>query len=174
MRPAILRRAAIDCLEALRQRGWHLATAESCTGGLISGWLTEIPGSSDILDRAYVTYSNRAKAEMLGVSPDLLATKGAVSDEVARAMAEGALTHAGVDIAISATGIAGPGGETPDKAVGLVYLGIAGREIQTDASCHLFPGERSEVRAATVLEALERLTEAAQRPGTLSARSGAA
>lgn len=174
MRSVTLRRAAAGCLDALRKRGWKLATAESCTGGLISGWLTEIPGSSDVLDRAFVTYSNRAKAEMLGVSPDLLDTKGAVSDEVARAMADGALARADVDLAISVTGIAGPDGETRDKSVGLVYIGLAGREIATDASCHLFPGDRTQVREATVLEALARLTEAAQRPGTLSGRRGAA
>ncbi|MEM7444120.1 MAG: CinA family protein [Pseudomonadota bacterium] len=175
MRRSILRKAAIDCLEAMRANGLRLATAESCTGGLISGWLTEIPGSSDILDRTFVTYSNAAKTEMLGVPADMLESKGAVSDEVARAMAEGALKRAGVDLAVSATGIAGPGGETEDKAVGLVYIGLAGRGIATDATCHLMPGDREDVRSATVLEALERLTDAAQRPGTwVSERSAAA
>ena len=169
-----MRKAATDCLEALRANGLRLATAESCTGGLISGWLTEIPGSSDILDRAFVTYSNLAKTEMLGIPAELIETKGAVSDEVARAMAESALERAGVDLAVSVTGIAGPGGETPDKAVGLVYIGLAGRNIPTDATCHLLPGDRHEVRAATVLEALERLTEAAQRPGTWRSDKSAA
>jgi len=158
----------------MRAHGFRVATAESCTGGLISGWLSEIPGSSDVLDRGYVTYSNAAKTDMLGVPAELIDAKGAVSDEVARAMAVGALERAGVDIAISVTGIAGPDGETQDKSVGLVYIGLAGHGLLTDASCHLFPGDRQQVRSATVLEALHRLTIAAQRPGTLSVRSGAA
>jgi nicotinamide-nucleotide amidase len=158
----------------MRGAGLRLATAESCTGGLISGWLTEIPGSSDVLDRTFVTYSNAAKTEMLGVPADMLDTKGAVSDEVARAMADGALHRAGVDLAVSVTGIAGPDGETPDKSVGLVYIGMAGHGLPTDASCHLFPGDRHQVRSATVLEALRRITIAAQRSATRSVRSGAA
>ncbi len=108
-------------LEACAAHGLHLVTAESCTGGLIVGCLTEIPGSSSVVERGYVTYDNRAKQELLGVPADLLARVGAVSEEVARAMAEGALAGAGADLALAVTGIAGPSGATPGKPVGLVH-----------------------------------------------------
>ncbi len=133
----------------------QLATAESCTGGLISACLTEIPGSSSVVTRGYVTYDNRAKEELLGVPPDLLERFGAVSEEVARAMAEGALATAGADVAIAVTGIAGPGGATPSKPVGLVHLAVAGRDVPTRHAKEIFSGDRSEIRAATVDRALE-------------------
>ena len=107
-------------LGACEARGWRLTTAESCTGGLIVACLTEIPGSSNVIGRGYVTYDNRAKTEMLGVPAPLFERVGAVSEEVARAMAEGALARAGADLALAVTGIAGPGGATPTKPVGLV------------------------------------------------------
>ena len=140
-----------------------LATAESCTGGLIAGALTEIAGSSDVVERGFVTYSNAAKAELLGVLPALIARHGAVSEEVAAAMAEGALAHAPVDLAVSVTGIAGPGGGSPDKPVGLIWFGLARRGAAVRAEHHIFPGDRAAIRRATVLRALLLLAEAAQR-----------
>lgn len=118
---------AAELLELCRRAGVKLATAESCTGGLIAGCLTEIAGSSDVVDRGFVTYSNEAKTEMLGVPAMLITLNGAVSEKVAVAMAEGALSRSNVDIAISVTGVAGPGGGTQDKPVGLVHFGCAGR-----------------------------------------------
>jgi len=109
----------------LSRRGWHLTTAESCTGGLVVGLLTEIPGSSDVVERGFVTYSNEAKIDCLGVDPATLDKHGAVSEPVARQMAEGALIHSNADMALSVTGIAGPGGETDTKPVGLVHIALA-------------------------------------------------
>src|SRR5580698_10606896 len=108
-----------------------LATAESCTGGLIAGALTEIAGSSDVVERGFVTYSNAAKTELLGVPAALIDTEGAVSEPVARRMAEGALAHSAADLAVSVTGIAGPGGGTDKKPVGLVWFGLARRGTAT-------------------------------------------
>jgi nicotinamide-nucleotide amidase len=142
-------------LEACAARGLHLVTAESCTGGLISGCLTEIPGSSSVVERGYVTYDNRAKQELLGVPAELLARVGAVSEEVARAMAEGALARAGAEVALAVTGIAGPSGATPGKPVGLVYLAIARRGQPTLTVRELFAGARSAIRLASVDRALE-------------------
>jgi nicotinamide-nucleotide amidase len=142
-------------LAACEARGWRLTTAESCTGGLIVACLTEIPGSSAVVERGYVTYDNRAKQEMLGVPARLLAQVGAVSEEVARAMAEGARTRAGVDLAIAVTGIAGPGGATPAKPVGLVHLAVARRGVPPRHRREVFPGDRSAIRLATVVAALD-------------------
>jgi nicotinamide-nucleotide amidase len=142
-------------LEACAARGLHLTTAESCTGGLIIGCLTEIPGSSSVVERGYVTYDNRAKQELLGVPAELLARVGAVSEEVARAMAEGALAGTGAEVALAVTGIAGPSGATPGKPVGLVYLAVAGRGQATLTVRELFAGDRSAVRLASVDRALE-------------------
>jgi nicotinamide-nucleotide amidase len=141
-------------LAACEARGWHLTTAESCTGGLIIACLTEIPGSSSVVERGYVTYDNRAKAEMLGVPPDLFERVGAVSEEVARAMAEGARDRAGVDLALAVTGIAGPGGATPTKPVGLVHLAVACRGGTTRHHRAVLPGDRSAIRMASVESAL--------------------
>jgi nicotinamide-nucleotide amidase len=148
-------------LDRCRSRGMTLASAESCTGGLIAATLTEIAGSSDVVDRAFVTYSNAAKSELLGVPPSLIAVHGAVSAEVAAAMADGALAHAPVDLAVSVTGIAGPGGATPGKPVGLVWLGIARRGGGVRTERHVFPGDRANIRRASVVRALELLAEAA-------------
>ena len=142
-------------LGACERRGWHLATAKSCTGGLIIACLTEIPGSSSVVERGYVTYDNRAKAEVLGVPAALFERVGAVSEEVARAMAEGALARAGVDLAIAVTGIAGPGGATPTKPVGLVHLAVARDGAPTLHARAVFPGDRAAIRLATVDAALE-------------------
>lgn len=146
--------AARTLLAAMQARNLTLATAESCTGGLIAAALTAIPGSSAVVTRGYVTYSNDAKQQELGVPAEMLATVGAVSEETARAMAEGALRRAGVDLAVSCTGIAGPGGATPTKPVGLVYIGLARKGAPTSVQRHVFPGDRDAVRAATVAEAL--------------------
>ena len=153
-RPASLTDPAAALLDACRARRWTLATAESCTGGLIAAGLTAIAGSSDVVERGFVTYSNRAKAELLGVPDGMLAQFGAVSEPVARAMAEGALDHAPVDVAIAVTGIAGPGGGTADKPVGLVHLAVARRGGPTLHHCQVFPGDRDAIRHATAATAL--------------------
>jgi nicotinamide-nucleotide amidase len=142
-------------LGACERRGWHLTTAESCTGGLIIACLTEIPGSSSVVERGYVTYDNRAKTEMLGVPAALFERVGAVSEEVARVMAEGALARAGVDLAVAVTGIAGPGGATATKPVGLVHMAVARDGGPTLHARAVFPGDRAAIRLASVDAALE-------------------
>ena len=144
----------VRLVAACRERGLTLATAESCTGGLIATILTETPGSSDVFERGYVTYANQAKIEMLGVPEAMLAAHGAVSAEVARAMAEGALRRARTDIAVSVTGIAGPGGATETKPVGLVFVGAARRDGPAAAERHLFTGGRTAIRQQAVAAAL--------------------
>ncbi len=153
---------AATVLERCRARGWRLATAESCTGGMIAAALTDIAGSSDVVERGFVTYSNEAKSELLGVKAPDIATHGAVSAEVAAAMAVGALVHAPVDLAVSVTGIAGPGGATPGKPVGLVWFGLARRGAAVRTERHVFPGDRGAVRQAALERALALLAEAAQ------------
>jgi nicotinamide-nucleotide amidase len=143
-------------LALLRERGLRLALAESCTGGLIAARLTELPGASDVLERGYVTYSNRAKCELLGVAPESIETQGAVSEEVARGMAEGARAAAGVDVAVAVTGIAGPAGGTPEKPVGLVFLALAGAAGDRVRRA-LFPGDRERVRHQASQLALEMM-----------------
>ncbi|MGI4953919.1 MAG: CinA family protein [Janthinobacterium lividum] len=150
-------RAARDALDRLRARGVMAATAESCTGGLIAGALTEIAGSSEVVDRGFVTYSNAAKTAMLGVDPALIEREGAVSEAVARAMAEGALARSDAGIAVAVTGVAGPGGGSAAKPVGTVWLGLAATGQPTRAERRVFPGDRSAVRRATVLRALALL-----------------
>jgi len=142
---------------ALTARGLTLATAESCTGGWIAKCCTDRAGSSGWFERGYVTYSNRAKSELLGVEADLLEREGAVCEAVARAMAEGACNRAGVDAALSVSGIAGPDGGSPAKPVGTVWFGwaLAGRE--TAAECLVFEGNREAVRRQTVAHALNGL-----------------
>ncbi|MEM8787521.1 MAG: CinA family protein [Pseudomonadota bacterium] len=147
--------SAAKVLAALRDRGWRLATAESCTGGLIAAALTDIPGSSDVLDRGFVTYSNRAKQEMLGVRAETLDTHGAVSEETAAEMAKGALARSDARIAVSVTGIAGPGGATATKPEGLVCFGLATADgVRTR---HIAFGAlgRAEVRRLSVDTALD-------------------
>lgn len=141
-------------LENCRRNGLRAATAESCTGGLIAAALTAVPGSSDVVDRAFVTYTNLAKHEMLKIPEALFAEVGAVSEPVARAMAEGALAHSAADIAVSATGIAGPGGATADKPVGLVHIAAARRHRPTLHERHVFAGDRDGIRDQAVLAAL--------------------
>ncbi len=130
-----------------------LATAESCTGGLIAATLTEVAGSSDVVDRGFVTYSNDAKRDLLGVSEALLAGHGAVSEPVARAMAEGALARSEAHIAVSVTGVAGPGGGSAEKPVGLVHLAAARRGGETRHERHVFAGDRAAVRHQSVAAA---------------------
>lgn len=141
-------------LAACETRGLRLATAESCTGGLIIACLTEIPGSSSVVERGFVTYDDRAKEEMLAIPAAMLATAGAVSEETARAMAEGARTRAGVDLAIAVTGIAGPGGATPSKSVGLVHMAVALTGRPALHRSEVLSGDRTSIRRATVDAAL--------------------
>ena len=149
---ALLHEAAA-LLDACRSRKWKLATAESCTGGLIAATLTAIAGSSDVVDRGFVTYSNEAKMELLGVPSTMLAEHGAISEQVRRAMAQGALARSRAKIAISVTGIAGPGGTSADKPVGLVWFGLASRTVDLHSEKVIFPGDRAAVRTATVAHA---------------------
>jgi nicotinamide-nucleotide amidase len=149
MTPALLAEAE-TLLTQLRARRLMLATAESCTGGLIAATLTAIAGSSDVVERGFVTYSNAAKMELLGVTEQSLAMAGAVSEEVARAMADGALARSRADIALSVTGIAGPGGATEAKPVGLVFIGAARRGGTLLVERHVFGGDRAAIRNASV------------------------
>ena len=150
--------AAAELVALCTQRGLTIATAESCTGGLIAAVLTEIPGSSAVVDRGFVTYSNAAKTDLLGVPAALIDRLGAVSEGVARAMAEGALARSGADLAVAVTGIAGPDGGSAGKPVGLVHFAAARRGGETRNAVHIFAGlDRSGVRLATVREALAML-----------------
>jgi nicotinamide-nucleotide amidase len=155
-----IQKLAEQVLARCRARKLMLATAESCTGGMIAAALTDIAGSSDVLERGFVTYSNAAKTELLGVPAELIARVGAVSEEVARAMATGALAHAPVDLAVAVTGIAGPGGGSREKPVGLVHFGLARRGGAVRAEHHVYPGDRAAIRRATVERALQMLLEA--------------
>jgi nicotinamide-nucleotide amidase len=145
--------------DALRARGERLATAESCTGGLIAAACTDLAGSSDWFERGLVSYSNESKTELLGVDAALIGAHGAVSEPVARAMAAGALVHSKADWAVAVTGIAGPGGGSAEKPVGLVWLAWCRRGGEPEAERQVFPGDRAAVRAATVVRALEGLVE---------------
>ncbi|MDQ2927229.1 MAG: CinA family protein [Caldimonas sp.] len=144
---------------ALRSSGTRMATAESCTGGLIAAACTSVAGSSDWFERGFVTYSNEAKTEMLGIPTTLIARHGAVSAEVARAMAEGALTHSRASLAVAVTGIAGPGGATPGKPVGTVWIAIASAGQTAEATLLQATGDRAAVRRASVERALNLLIE---------------
>jgi len=151
---------AAALLERFRAAGLKLATAESCTGGLIAAVLTEIAGSSDVVDRGFVTYSNAAKSELLGVDPALIEAHGAVSEPVARAMAEGALARSAADRAVAVTGVAGPGGGSAEKPVGLVHLAVAVRGGPTLHRAERYGDRgRAGVRLATVATAFAMLTE---------------
>lgn len=144
--------------DLLKQRQWLLATAESCTGGLIAAACTELAGSSAWFERGFVTYSNAAKTELLGVDAALIAAHGAVSEEVARAMAQGAIGHSHAQVAVAVTGVAGPSGGSADKPVGTVWFGflVDGR---LSSELKQFDGDRAAVRAATVRHALQRVAE---------------
>lgn len=156
--------AAEALLGVCRAKGLRVATAESCTGGLVAGVLTEIAGASDVFERGLVTYSDAAKIELLGVAHGVITRHGAVSAAVAVAMAEGALAHSAADLAVGVTGIAGPSGGSAQKPVGLVYIAVARKGMDAVAQRFQFPAtSRSEVRLASVAEALRLLDEAAQR-----------
>jgi nicotinamide-nucleotide amidase len=157
MFPPDLLTEAEALLAACRTAGLRIVTAESCTGGLIAALLTEIPGSSDVVDRGMVVYSNDAKAAQLGVPPALIVAHGAVSEEVARAMAEGALRHADAQLSIAVTGVAGPGGGTPHKPVGLVHLASARAGGSVIHERRVFPGDRAAIRLASVACGLKLL-----------------
>jgi len=158
-----MREAAERVLVACRKSKLKVVTAESCTGGLIAAALTAIAGSSDVVERGFVTYANEAKREMLGVPWDALLGHGAVSEPVARAMATGALAHSQADIAVSVTGVAGPGGGTDDKPVGLVHLAAVRSGHEPIAERHVFPGDRDAIRRVSVLTALAMLASLAER-----------
>ncbi len=155
MLPEATLEQARGLLALMDSKAMTLATAESCTGGLIAAAVTAIAGSSSVVMAGFVTYSNEAKQKMVGVRAESLAQHGAVSAEVAREMAEGARERAGVSLALSCTGIAGPGGATPGKPVGLVFIGCARDGAATLVERHVFPGDRAAVRAATVAAALD-------------------
>ena len=149
-------------LEVCREKGIQVVTAESCTGGLVAGALTEVPGSSDVVERGFVTYSNEAKNEMLGVPADLIKAHGAVSEPVARAMAEGALRHSRASLAVAVTGVAGPGGGTATKPVGLVHFAAEakwGTRLHVERRFGAL--SRSEIRRLAVIEALALLAKLA-------------
>lgn len=157
---AALATKAEAILAACKQQGRTIATVESCTGGLLSATLTELAGSSAMFTHGYVTYSNEAKHEMVGVELRTLGQHGAVSEPVAREMAEGALRRARVDVAVSITGITGPGGGTEKKPVGTVHFACAAKGKPTAHALKNFNGDRSTIRAAAVDQALEMILEA--------------
>ncbi len=161
MFPEDIDQLARRVLDLARSAGLTLATVESCTGGLVAGALTAVPGSSDVVDRGFVTYSNAAKTALVGVAPALIDAHGAVSEPVARAMAEGGLRAAGVGAAVSITGVAGPGGGSAEKPVGLVHFAVA-RQGRPTAHREMRFGDigRETVRLASVRTALEMLAEA--------------
>ncbi|MCB9987538.1 MAG: CinA family protein [Rhodospirillales bacterium] len=144
----------LEIFERLKQRGWMIAVAESCTAGLVAARIADVPGASDFLDRGFVTYSNQAKMEMLEVPPVLIETRGAVSAEVAEAMAGGALRASRAKIAVSVTGIAGPGGGSDEKPVGLVHIGVATWD-GAQGFVYRFDGDRAAIRRQSVEAALE-------------------
>jgi nicotinamide-nucleotide amidase len=150
---------AAALLDGYRKAGLRIATAESCTGGLIAACLTEIAGSSDVVERGFVTYSNQSKIDLLQVPADAIEKHGAVSPHVARAMVEGALALSRADVAVSVTGIAGPGGATPAKPVGLVYLACQRRGREPLIERHQFHGDRRAVRIASLEAAFELLRQ---------------
>ena len=150
---------ATSVLIAYRKRGLRIATAESCTGGLIAAALTDVAGSSDVFERGFVTYSNDAKQELISVPPAVLTKFGAVSAETAEAMARGALARSRADVAISVTGIAGPGGGSSEKPVGLVWFGIARKGAPTLTVYEIFGGDRASIRQAAVARALVLLED---------------
>ncbi len=146
-------------LSAFKAKGKMLATAESCTGGMVAAALTDIAGSSAVVERGFVTYSNRAKAQLLGIDPALIETHGAVSQQVAEAMARGALANSAADVAVAVTGIAGPDGGSAEKPVGLVWFGLAAAGTPTTAEHVVFNGDRAAVRRQATEKALALLLE---------------
>lgn len=154
----------LETAKHLQERGLTLATAESCTGGGLSYWLTSVPGSSHWFERGFVTYSNAAKTSLLGVKENTIANYGAVSGETAIEMADGVLKFSPADIGVAITGIAGPDGGTQDKPVGTVWLALAMKNQPTVSQLQLFSGDRQAVRLAAIAKALELILKAC-RPG---------
>lgn len=154
-----LTKLVTNVADRLQAKHWQLVTAESCTGGMVASYLTDIPGSSNWFERGFVTYSNLSKQEMLGVNPQLIAEFGAVSEQVAASMAEGALAHSSAQIALSITGIAGPGGGTLEKPVGTVCFAWAVKDQPTLTLKRLFSGSRHDIRLAAVQQVLEGLLQ---------------
>lgn len=141
----------------LKAKGWKLVTAESCTGGGLGFWLTSVPGSSEWYDRGYITYSNDAKIEMLGISFYILEKFGAVSEQAVVEMAENALSQSSAHASIAITGIAGPGGGTAEKPVGYTWIAVAGSGLKTHSECHVFPGDRAWIREQAIFRAIHQL-----------------
>lgn len=154
--------------DLMQKRGWMLATAESCTGGMIAAACTDLAGSSNWFERGFVAYSNAAKTELLGVDAALIAQHGAVSEPVALAMAAGAIAHSKAQVSVAVTGVAGPGGGSVDKPVGTVWFGFAlpGLEV---TETRLFEGDRAAVRSATVQHAVQRLLALVSHPAQVAA-----
>ena len=150
-----------DLAKFLQQKGWLMATAESCTGGMIAAACTDLAGSSNWFERGFVSYSNAAKTELLGVDAELIARHGAVSEEVARAMVQGAIRHSRAQVAVAVTGVAGPAGGSSAKPVGTVWFGWA-TPAGVVSEMRRFDGDRAAVRIATVRHALQRLAELLQ------------
>jgi nicotinamide-nucleotide amidase len=150
-------------LNAFKAAGKMLATAESCTGGMVAAALTDIAGSSAVVERGFVTYSNRAKAQLLGIDPAVIEAHGAVSQEVAEAMARGALAQSATDVAVAVTGIAGPDGGSAEKPVGLVWFGLAAAGQPTTTEHKVFAGDRTAVRRQATEKALALLLEGLNR-----------
>jgi len=161
MYPSHLIEKAERLLQNCREKGLTIAFAESCTGGLIGGLLTSVSGASDVVLRGFVTYDNIAKKELLNVPQELLDQLGAVCEPVARKMVEGVINHSAADLAVSVTGIAGPGGGSAQKPVGLVHFGCLRRGMETVHAREVFKGSRQEVRLQAVEKAIDLLTQAA-------------
>ena len=153
---SVVYQLAIRVGNKLRDGRLMLATAESCTGGMIATAITDISGSSGWFERGFVTYSNQAKSEMIGVPPELIEKHGAVSEPVARAMAEGALTNSRAQVSLAVTGVAGPGGGTPEKPVGMVSFGWSNR-LHTSVETRVFKGDREQIRVQAAAHALRGL-----------------
>lgn len=154
---------AKEVLKAFKAKGKMLVTAESCTGGMVAAALTDIAGSSAVVERGFVTYSNRAKSQLLGIDPAVIEAHGAVSREVAEAMARGALAQSATDVAVAVTGIAGPDGGSAEKPVGLVWFGLAAAGTPTTSDHAVFTGDRAAVRAQATEKALALLLEGLDR-----------
>lgn len=154
---SMIEQLALELSDKLKRHQWKMVTAESCTGGGLAYFLTNIPGSSEWFDRGFVTYSNAAKEELLHVKPLTLNAFGAVSEQTAREMAEGALKHSQAHISIAITGIAGPDGGTADKPVGTVWLAWSSTFNQTHTEVDIFSGNRQEIREQTILTAIKKL-----------------
>lgn len=159
---------AIQAGETLKKNNLKLVTAESCTGGGLSFWITSIPGSSHWFERGLVTYSDEAKMDLLSVNPKTLATFGAVSEQTVQAMAEGALKKSLADVSIAITGIAGPTGGSPQKPVGMVWIAWAKQDTSIRTQCEVFAGDRDNIRTKTIEKALEGLIHFILHPNEIS------